>query len=74
MKRGALTWIGQNYELAESAEYVGRSESAALELAKQRGVQVVRIMRPGLNYSFDHLAERLNIYVVDQIVEFAAFC
>ena len=74
MKRAALTWIGENYESAESAEYVGRSESAALELAEQRGVQMVRTMRPGLNYTFDHRAERLQIYVVDGIVQFAAFC
>jgi hypothetical protein len=74
MQRSALTWICQNFESAESAEYVGRSESEALELAEQRGVQMVRIMRPGLAYTFDHRSERLSIHVVDGVIQFAAFC
>jgi hypothetical protein len=74
VKRAGLTWIGENYESAESAEYVGRSESDALGLAEQRGVPMVRIMRPGLNYTFEHRAGRLSLFVVDGIVQFAAFC
>jgi hypothetical protein len=67
-------WIGSNHETPESSTYVGLPRSEALDIARQRNVELVRVFEWSIaRYTMDYCPTRLTLLVKDDVIVRAAF-
>jgi hypothetical protein len=68
-----VEWLGQSWEAPETDVLVGLEIEDARRIgATLDGITILREIRPGLSYTFDHRSDRLSLLVINGIVTAAA--